>query len=148
MIELILTLFTGGGAVGFGSILKIIAGKVDSSAYIQELKLKAKLANEGKFIQSQDNSYARHTRRMLALIGVSTLAIVTVHCTLVPDQVIVTLKSIASGGEQGNWSLLFGLIEIPTGNKPIQVTTGHLAIMNCITFGMIIGYYFTPGGRK
>lgn len=148
MIEVLLTIFTGGGAVGLGSIFKIFAGWMDSRAHLKELKEARKARNEEIFIKSQDNLFTRTTRRMLAIIGISTLAIVTIHCTLIPDQTIITLKSVASGGEKTPWSLLWGLVTIPPSNDPVQVTTGHLAIMNCVTFGMIIGYYYTPGGRK
>lgn len=148
MIDLLITIFTGGGAVGLGSILKVFAGWVDSRAHVAELKQARKAKDEGVFIKYQDNSYARHTRRMLALIGVATLSAVTIHCVFIPDQTIITLKSVASGGENSNWSLLWGLFTLPASGKPIQVTTGHIAIMNCVTFGMIIGYYFTPGGRR
>ena len=148
MFDLLITIFTGGGAVGLGSIFKIFAGWMDSRAHLKELKEARKARNEEVFIKSQDNLFTRSTRRMLALIGVGTLAIITIHCVLIPDQAILTLESVASGEGRTKYSLLWGLIEIPKGDRQIQVTTGHIAIVNCTAFCMILGYYFTPGGRK
>jgi hypothetical protein len=148
MIDLLLTIFTGGGAVGLGSIFKIFAGWLDSKSHLAELKEARKAKNEGVFIKSNDNSYTRHTRRMLSLIGVGTIALTTIHCVLFPSDPFITLQSVASGGEHSSWSLLWGLVTIPMADKEIQLTTGHIAVLNLIALCMILGYYFTPGGRN
>lgn len=160
MFELLLTLFTGGGAMGLGSIMKMVAGVFDSRAAVAEAKEHRKLlkdsenaANAIKFQQAltgdtEGGNYARHTRRFLALIGVSTLALCTIHCTLFPSEAFYTLESIASGEGVQHYSFLWGLVEIPGSDDPIQLTLGHLAATNFIALNMILGFYFTPGGRS
>jgi len=162
MIELLITIFTGGGAVGLGSIFKMVAGFVDSRNQAKELREHRKILKETKdsesalafqkevFGDTKVGMFARCTRRMLALIGVSTLAIGTLHCTLFPADPFITLGSVATGGEGTKpiWSALWGFLEIHGSDKPIYLTLGHVALMNFIGFQMILGYYFTPGGRK
>ncbi len=161
MIELLITIFTGGGAVGLGSIFKMVAGFVDSKNQARELSEHRKILAKTRdsetalafqkeaFGDNQVGLFARSTRRMLALIGVSTLAIGTLHCTLFPADPFITLGSVATGGEGlKSYSFLFGIIEIPQRDKPICLSLGHVALMNFIGFQMILGYYFTPGGRK
>jgi hypothetical protein len=160
MFELFFTLFTGGGAMGLGSILKIGAGWLDSKSAANEAKEKRKLLEKAEnaknaieFQQAltgdgKEGMFARHTRRMLALIGVSTLAVCTIHCTLFPTDEFITLGSVASGEGVQSFSFLFGLFEIPRNDKPILLTLGHLAATNYIALNMILGFYFTPGGRK
>lgn len=160
MIELLITIFTGGGAVGLGSIFKMVAGAIESSNDRKELKERRKiLAKAGSakeamafqkvaFGTGKGGSYSRHTRRFLALIGVSTLAIGTIHCTLFPADQFITLASAArNGASEPAWSLGWGLFTIYRGDTPIQLTLGHLAMMNYVSLCMILGYYFTPGGR-
>ena len=160
MFELLITLFTGGGAMGFGSIMKIGAGVLDSRAAAAELKEKRELLREAKDAEqatafqagltgeTPGGLFTRSTRRVLALIGVSTIAICTVHCTLFPTDPFITLRSVAGNNGGEAFSLFFGLFEIPRSDKPIQLTLGHLAASNFISLNMILGFYFTPGGRK
>ncbi len=160
MIETLLAIFTGGGAVGLGSIFKMIAGFIDSLNQKRELREHRKILQETEradaflafqkeaFGSSEGGLYSRHTRRMLALIGVSVLGFCTIHCTILSDQAFVTLGSVASGEGQRNWSLLFGAIKVPLTDKPLSLTLGHAALLNYVAFQMILGYYFTPGGRK
>jgi len=148
MIDLLITIFTGGGAVGLGSIFKMFSGWLDSRAHLSELKEARKAKNENLLIKSTDNSYTRATRRVLAVIGVSTLALGTLHCTFFPSDPLVTVSSALQPDGSHTWSIGFGLIEIPRALKIVQVTTGHIALANYIGMQMILGYYFTPGGRK
>jgi len=159
MITLLLSLFASGGGVALGSILKTFTGFADSISHRKEIREHRKILKESKDSattlafqkavfgdgNSQDGNYATHTRRMLALIGVSTLAVVTIHCVLFPYDAFVTLPNVASAGDSTSWSI-FGLITIPRSNKPIQLTLGHLALMNLGSLQMILGFYFA--GRK
>jgi len=158
MIELIIAVFTGGGAMGLGSIIKIGAGFLDAKAANSEIKAKQELLREARDAETakifQDSLtgntegglFSRHTRRMLALIGVCTLSICTIHCTLFPADPFITLPSLASGEGLRTIDLLF--FSIPLSNDPIQLTLGHLAASNYIALNMILGFYFTPGGRR
>jgi len=160
MVELLLTIFTGGGAVGLGSIFKMVSGFLDSYSHRQELRERRKILERAEdenaalafqtaqFGETAGGLYARTTRRMLALMGLFTLSICTIHCTLLSDQTFVTLGSIASGEGVKYWSFLWGAITIPLSDKPLSLTLGHAALMNFIGFQMILGYYFTPGGRR
>ena len=159
MIELLITIFTGGGAVGLGSIFKMVAGFIDSKNQAREIRehqriLKA--SGEAKdalafqkavFGDTPGGLFARGTRRMLALIGVSTLAVCTLVCFNFPNEPFITLPSIA-GGDAGQTAFQFFFITIPKSNQPLQLTLGHIGLMNCIAFQLTLGYYFTPGGRK
>jgi len=160
MFELLITIFTGGGAVGLGSIFKMVSGALDSYSQRKELREHSRLLKATKtnkhamaFQKAMDGGsesitiFTRTTRRMLALGGVFTLAVVTLHCTLFPTETFITLRSVA-GGSSEPYSILLGLVEIPRSDKPIYLTLGHIALGNCIGFQMILGYYFTPGGRK
>ena len=157
MFELLITLFTGGGAMGLGSIIKMGAGFLDSRAATNEARENRKLLQRTEDAEhaiefqkavmgdGEAGLFARHTRRMLALIGVSTLAVVTIHCVLFPYDAFITLPSVASSGEGNKWFSL-GFITLYRGNNPIQLTTGHLALMNLGSLQMILGFYFA--GRK
>ena len=68
--------------------------------------------------------FTRATRRLLALILVSTLSAVVILCTLFPSAEIITLTN-PSG--EGATEFLFGLITFPAKQTPISLTTGHLA---------------------
>ena len=168
MIDLFMIILTGGGGVGFGSILKMVANKLNAgnikesnSSRIQLIKDLIREAKDGDWDEikiklfldvlnedTEGGMFARHTRRMLALIGVSVFAAVTVHCILFAADPFITLPAIALGGGEHaeGWSILFGLFTIPPSTEPIQLTLGHIGLMNCITLGMILGFYFTPDG--
>ena len=159
MITLLLSLFASGGGVALGGILKSITGVFDSASHRKELNVHREILRESKdsettlafqkavFGDSDTGMFAVHTRRILALIGVSTLAIVTIHCVLFSYDPFITLPSVASSGDGGStWNFLFGLVSIPRSNQPIQLTLGHLALMNLGSLQMVLGFYF--GGRK
>ena len=159
-MQFLMALFASGGAVGFGAVLKGIFGTIQC---IQDRKAEsAKLEGLGriresevalKFLDSQfgetpNGTFAVHTRRMLALIGVGTLAISCLHCLACYDGEIITLPSTARGGESSNWSFLWGLVTIPQSDKPISLTLGHVSIGIITGFQIILGFYFGPGGRR
>jgi hypothetical protein len=169
MFELFITLFTGGGAMGIGSILKIVAGKLDSGSFKQETDSKVQALKDilthavngnldketiELFVNAltedtEGGMFGRHTRRILAIMGVSVIALGTIHCVLFAGDPFITIPSIALGGESsGGWSFLWGVFTLPPKTSPIQLTLGHLAAVNFISLNMILGFYFTPGGRR
>lgn len=161
MIQLLLTVFAGGGAVGFGAILKGIFGGIQSICAWKTKKVELEglrnIENAEvalKFLSSQFGSdpggmFSRHTRRMLALIGVISLAGYGYHCFLFQADPFITLPSVAAGDNyQPEWSFAWGLITIPRSNEPIYLTLGHVGLSIVIAFEIILGFYFTPGGTK
>jgi len=145
---------TGGGSAALGSILKGVFGTIaDNRQQKFELEL-AREARGNEFalkFQQQLNSgpggaFTRATRRLLALILIGTLSAVVILCTLYPSAEIITLSN-ASG--EGKTEFLFGLLSFPAKQSPIMVTTGHLsAYFVVILCPMVVGFYYTPGGRK
>lgn len=154
MFELLTMFLTGGGSAALGSILKGVFGTIADN---RQQKFELELAREArgnefalKFQQQLNNgpggAFTRATRRLLALILIGTLSAVVILCTLYPSAEIITLSN-ASG--EGKTEFLFGLISLPAKQSPIMVTTGHLsAYFVVILCPMVVGFYYTPGGRK
>lgn len=154
MFELLTMFLTGGGSAALGSILKGVFGTIADN---RQQKFELELARESrgneyalKFQQQLNNgpggAFTRATRRLLALILISTLSAVVILCTLYPSAEIITLSN-ASG--EGKTEFLFGLVSFPAKQSPIMVTTGHLsAYFVVILCPMVVGFYYTPGGRK
>ncbi len=154
MFELLTMFLTGGGSAALGSILKGVFGTIADN---RQQKFELELAREARGnehaleFQKQLNSgpggaFTRATRRLLALILVSTLSAVVILCTLFPSAEIVTLTN-PSG--EGSTEFLFGLITFPAKQTPISLTTGHLATYFVVIIcPMVVGFYYTPGGRK
>jgi hypothetical protein len=154
MFELLTMFLTGGGSAALGSILKGVFGTIADN---RQQKFELELAREArgnefalKFQQQLNNgpggAFTRATRRLLALILIGTLSAVVILCTLYPSAEIITLSN-ASG--EGKTEFLFGLISFPAKQSPIMVTTGHLsAYFVVILCPMVVGFYYTPGGRK
>jgi len=154
MFELLTMFLTGGGSAALGSILKGVFGTIADN---RQQKFELELAREArgnefalKFQQQLNNgpggTFTRATRRLLALILIGTLSAVVILCTLYPSAEIITLSN-ASG--EGKTELLFGLLSFPAKQSPIMVTTGHLsAYFVVILCPMVVGFYYTPGGRR
>jgi hypothetical protein len=154
MFELITMFFTAGGSAALGSVLKGVFGAISDS---RQQKFELELAREARGnefalkFQEQLNSgeggmFTRATRRMLSIILSCTLSCVVILCTLFPSQKIITLKNPTG---EGATEFLFGLITFPVEQSPVVVTTGHLAGYFVVVLSpMILGFYFTPGGRR
>jgi hypothetical protein len=154
MFELLTMFLTAGGSAALGSVLKGVFGAITDS---RQQKFELELAREVrgnefalKFQEQLNNGeggmFTRVTRRLLALILCSTLAAVVILCTLFPSAEIITLTN--PGGDQST-DFLFGLITLPAKQSPIMVTTGHLSAYFVIVLApMVLGFYFTPGGRR
>jgi len=157
MFELLALFMTGGGSAALGSILKGVFGSLaDSRANASRIELTREARNNDNAIKFQkvlmggkDNAsskYVRATRRLLAVICVSTLCIITILCVIYPSVPLVTLSNISG---EGTRSFLFGLYTVPVRQAPMALTTGHIAVFEAtVVFPMIIGFYFTPGGRR
>ena len=155
MLTSIIALLSG---PAFGSIMKIVGGFIDRRAAIQEAREKRKLAAEigkGKiddqfqqqvFGDSAGGAYARVTRRILGIIGMLTLCATDLLCVIWPSVPLLTLTApISTGGT----NFLWGLLSSTTTSGDLRVvTTGHLAVIITYILSTIVGFYFTPGGRK
>ena len=160
MLSLFTMLFSTLGATGMGSFLKIVAGIIDSRAAAHEAKEKRKLARELQLNKaamefqntvfgqatSDEALYARETRRTVAIIGMLNFFVITVLCTLYPSHQLITFTLPE---QRENLEILWGLITFPS-RAPITaiITTGHIALAGVHSLAAIIGFYFTPGGRK
>jgi hypothetical protein len=153
MFELLTLFLTGGGSAAMGSILKGVFGSIaDSREQKYKLELQRDAANNEhavefqKALHGEDGSYVRTTRRMLALILMCTLSAITILSTIYPSVPLVTLTNIAGDAER---SFLFGLFTFPAKQAPVAVTTGHIALFQAtVVLPMVVGFYFTPGGRR
>ena len=158
MTGLITMLVSTMGATGMGSALKMIGGLIDRMAAASEAREKRKLAAEigkGKidasfqaqvFGNDEGGMYARATRRTLAIIGMLNLAAISILCTIWPSVPLVTFVPPAN---QRSFSILWGLFTIPLDEgTTVVITTGHLSLATVTILAAIVGFYFTPGGRK
>ena len=90
--------------------------------------------------------FTRGTRRLIALIGMLNFAVISVWCTVFPN---ITLITFTPPENKESWNILWGLITFPSGTDvTTSITTGHIALVAIMTLGAIIGFYFTPGGKR
>ncbi len=83
---------------------------------------------------------------MLALIGMGTLSFITCITSIYPSVPLVTISNITGEGRN---EFLFGLLSFQAAQAPMVVTTGHIALFQAtVVLPMIVGFYFTPGGRR
>ena len=137
-----------------GSVLKGVFGMLSDS---RQQKFEIEMAREArnneyalKFQQSlnsgEGGAFTRATRRMLALIGMGTLSFITCATCLYPSVPLTTFSNITGEGRN---EFLFGLISFQAAQAPMVVTTGHIALFQAtVVLPMIVGFYFTPGGRR
>lgn len=136
-----------------GSILKGVFGAItDSRQQKYEMEMARECRNNEQAIKFQQalnsgpgGAFTRATRRMLALIGMCTFSFVTCITTVYPSVPLLTTTNITG---EGTREFLFGLISFPAEQAPMVVTTGSISLFSCsVVLPMIIGFYFTPGGR-
>jgi hypothetical protein len=153
MFELLTLFLTGGGSAAMGSILKGVFGAItDARQQKYEMEMAREARNNEAAIQFQKalnsgpgGAFTRATRRMLALIGMCTFSFVTCITTVYPSVPLLTTTNITG---EGTREFLFGLISFPAEQAPMVVTTGSISLFSCsVVLPMIIGFYFTPGGR-
>ena len=154
MFELLTLFLTGGGSAAMGSILKGVFGVMtDSRQQKYEMEMAREARNNEFAIKYQKalnsgpgGAFTRATRRMLALIGMSTLAFITCITTVYPSVPLISTTNITGEGRR---EFLFGLLSFPAEQAPLVVTTGHIALFQAtVVLPMIVGFYFTPGGRR
>jgi hypothetical protein len=90
--------------------------------------------------------FTRTTRRIIALIGMLNFATISILCTLYPTVELVTFVPPEQTREI---SILWGLYTMPI-NEGVttSITTGHISLVSITTLGAIIGFYFTPAGKR
>ena len=92
------------------------------------------------------SAFTRGTRRLIALIGMCNFAVISILCTLFPGVELVTFTPPEN---KEAISILFGLIKFPSGaDITTSITTGHISLVSIATLGAIVGFYFTPGGKR
>jgi len=161
MFGLITMLLTTLGATGMGSMLKIVAGTIQSINDGREAKAKRELARD-LAMSSQDikfqqavfgnggdpaaSLFTRATRRIIALIGMLNFATISILCTIWPGVELVTFTPPEN---KEALSILWGLVKMPSGaDVTTAITTGHISLVSIATLGAIVGFYFTPGGKR
>ena len=160
MFGLITMLLTTLGATGMGSMLKIVGGVFSSIADAKEAKAKRELVRDMQMqkadlefqkavfgeMDKDTSAFTRGTRRLIALIGMCNFFIISVLCTLWPGVELVTFTPPEN---KESFKLLWGLVTFPSGaDVTTSITTGHITMVSIATLGAIIGFYFTPGGKR
>ena len=134
MGEILLMLLTGGGSTAMGAILKGGFGMLfearrqkhelevarESRANENFLKLQAQLAEGG------NNEFRDFSRRIIAFMGIGTLCLCVLLCTLFPQ---AEFLSITNANGEGRTEFLFGLFSWPASQDPITLSRGHLSYL-------------------
>jgi hypothetical protein len=90
--------------------------------------------------------FTRGTRRLIALIGMLNFATISILCTLFPGVELVTFTPPEN---KEAITILWGLVKMPSGAEvTTAITTGHISLVSIATLGAIVGFYFTPGGKR
>ncbi len=97
---------TGGGSTAMGAILKGVFGYVfEAKAQKHDLEMAREARNNDNFLRLQAElhkggagEFVSFTRRILAVIGVSTLCACIILCTLFPTAEIVTITNADGDG--------------------------------------------------
>ena len=160
MFGLITMLLSTLGATGMGSMLKIVAGIVDRFGAARESREKREMLREMDLRKADvefqkavfgeangDNSaFTRTTRRLIALIGMLNFATISILCTIYPQ---VELVTFVPPEQAKDISILWGLFTMPIDQGiTTAITTGHISLVSITTLGAIIGFYFTPAGKR
>ena len=161
MFGLVTMLLSTLGATGMGSLLKILGGLIQSISDGNEAKQKREMARDlamsnsdikfqqavfGNNADPESNLFTRATRRLIALIGMLNFATISILCTLYPGVELITFTPPEN---KEAVSILWGLVKMPSGaDVTTAITTGHISLVSIATLGAIIGFYFTPGGKR
>jgi hypothetical protein len=161
MFGLITMLLSTLGATGMGSMLKIVGGLVQSASDAKEQQAKREMARDlamsntdiefqkavfGDGGDKDSSLFTRATRRLIALIGMLNFATISIICTIWPNVDLVTFVPPEQFKEI---NVMWGLFKMPIDSGiTTSITTGHIALVSITTLGAIIGFYFTPGGKR
>ena len=160
MFGLITMLLTTLGATGMGSMLKIVGGVFSGISDAKEMSARRELIRDlqlkGADLQFQKavfgevnadtSAFTRGTRRLIALIGMCNFAVISILCTLFPGVELITFTPPEN---KESVSILWGLVKFPSGaDITTAITTGHISLVSIATLGAIVGFYFTPGGKR
>jgi hypothetical protein len=73
-------------------------------------------------------------------------ATISILCTLYPNIELITFVPPEQAREI---KVLWGLFSMPLdAGVTTAITTGHISLVSITTLGAIIGFYFTPGGKR
>lgn len=160
MFGLVTMLLSTLGATGMGSMLKIVAGTIQSINDGREAKAKREMARDLSMsnanvefqkaifgeVDKDTSMFTRGTRRIIALIGMLNFFVISVLCTIYPSVELVTFTPPEN---KEAVKILWGLVTFPSGaDITTSITTGHIALVSIATLGAIIGFYFTPAGKN
>jgi len=153
MGEILLMLLTGGGSTAMGAMLKGGFGMLfESRRQKHELELaRESRANENflklqtKLAEGGNNEFRDFSRRIIAFMGIGTLCLCVLFCTLYPS---AEFLSITNAHGEGRTEWLFGLISYPASQDPITLSSGHLAYMGHTALMGILGFYFGPSPSR
>ena len=160
MFGLITMLLTTLGATGMGSMLKIVGGVFSGISEAKEMSARRELIRDMQLkgadlefqkavfgeVNADNSAFTRGTRRLIALIGMCNFAVISVLCTLYPGVELITFTPPEN---KEAVSILWGLIKFPSGaDITVAITTGHISLVSIATLGAIVGFYFTPGGKR
>jgi hypothetical protein len=160
MFGLITMLLTTLGATGMGSMLKIVGGVFSGISEAKEMQARRELIRDMQLkgadlnfqkavfgeVNADNSAFTRGTRRLIALIGMCNFAVISILCTLFPGVELITFTPPEN---KEAISILFGLIKFPSGaDITTSITTGHISLVSIATLGAIVGFYFTPGGKR
>ena len=160
MFGLITMLLTTLGATGMGSMLKIVGGIFSGISEAKEMQARRELVRDMELkkadvefqkaifgeVNADNSAFTRATRRLIALIGMCNFAVISILCTLYPGVELVTFTPPEN---KEAISSLLGLINFPSGaDITTSITTGHISLVSIATLGAIVGFYFTPGGKR
>ena len=160
MFGLITMLLTTLGATGMGSMLKIVGGVFSGISDAKEMSARRELIRDLQLkgadlefqkavfgeVNADTSAFTRGTRRLIALIGMCNFAVISILCTLYPGVQLITFTPPEN---KESVSILWGLIKFPSGaDITTAITTGHISLVSIATLGAIVGFYFTPGGKR
>jgi hypothetical protein len=160
MFGLITMLLSTLGATGMGSMLKIVGGIFQSVSdakaskerreLIRDMQIREMDVEFQKMLVGETDKdtgiFTRTTRRLIAFMGMLNFFVISVLCTLYPNTTLITFTPPEN---KEKIDILWGLIKFPSGAEiTTSITTGHIALVAITTLGAIIGFYFTPGGRR
>ena len=153
MGEILLMLLTGGGSTALGAVLKGGFGMLfESRRQKHELELARESRANENFIKLQaqlaeggNNEFRDFSRRIIAFMGIGTLCLCVLFCTLFPS---AEFLSITNAHGEGRTEWLFGLISYPASQDPITLSSGHLAYMGHTALMGILGFYFGPSPSR